>query len=539
MGQHWRIVGIRRRCLWLALFVAIALAAAALVHLRERPARPTDDPNTWTTAQWHYHGRRVRRVVQKWFKPVETTRLRRTGKRDSYLTYLVIDTNEPAVWIEDTGTIRKDTRMKLPGDMKWRLYHRTPKGDKTLSGLIRLRFAGQLVAEQFYLVGTDAMPHYLSIQFGPGTSSQYGYTRWAFKNVPPSYAWQDEPQEWKAEPQEQVPSVVVSEDEYERNMAFLQSLSLTAASQTQPRQQIQSAPRQNEARWLAVEKELYLEIERQFSALGHDLTHIRVYEGPAMTAAWAKAEGRKLSWFNKVFRGRRTVSKTSAVALKIDYLGDDVWYLVSDPNRRSRIRDKQLDVEVLVKAEGTLSRKKRKEWIRKGRMAAKIRPDQPSPWRATLDNGISVELIGICANPSNGRQWWGPDGGILDYIPYYRIYPRYHRPDERAYDFAYKVIWPDGMPQRGYDYGVTERIAHHTGGGLKDRFGDDSPFKARKRIYVFKESTEKTTMTWVFGKNDKERQYIYFKNISLVPGKDFGFDIETRVESRRSASEQK
>ncbi|MBL7153024.1 MAG: hypothetical protein ISS79_04860 [Phycisphaerae bacterium] len=481
MGEHWRIPDIRRRWIWLVLFVTIVVAAATLVHLCGWPGRASEDPNTWTTAEWHYHGRLIRRVVQKWQNSAGIHR----GTKDSHKPYLIIDTNEPAIWIEDAGRIRKDARMRLPASMKWRLYHRAPKSDKTLSGLIRLRFAQRLVAEQFYLVGTDGTPCYLSILFGPGTSSQYGFSRWAFKKMPSSYQWQDEPQE-------QGRSVIVSEDEYERNTALIQSQSAAATSRTQPHEQVPPVVRQNEARWLAVEKELYLEIERQFSALGYNLTGLRVYEGPAMTAGLARAEGRKLGWIDKIYKSRRTDWKTSQVDLKIDYLGDDVWYAVSDPNRRSWIRDKCLDVEILVKAEGTLSRKKRKEWIRKGRMAAKIRPEQPSPWRATLDNGISVELIGICFCPSDGREWWGPDGSILDYIPYYISTTYRHGPDERAYDFAYKVIWPDGMPQRGYSFGVTEYIRHHTGGGLKDRFGDDSQFKGHQRIYVFKQSVEKT-----------------------------------------------
>ncbi|MBL7152552.1 MAG: hypothetical protein ISS79_02455 [Phycisphaerae bacterium] len=523
MGEHWRIPDMRRRWIWLVLFVAILVVAATLVHLCGRSGRATEDPNTWTTAEWHYHGRLIRRVVQKWFKSVETAPSRARIK-DSYQTYLVIDTNEPAIWIEDSGNIRKDTRMELPGSMKWRLYRRTPKGDSALSGLLRLRARG-LGSEMFFLVGTEAAVGYLSISFGPGTNSSGWFKPWAFR-MPGRYPWQDE---W----QEQVRSVVVSEDEYERNMGLVQRPSAIGTSQTQPHGQVPPVVKRNETRWLAVEKELYLEIERQFSDLGYDLTSIKVYEGPAMTAGLARAGGRKLGWIDKIYRGRRTEWTTCSVALEIDYLGDDVWYVVSDPNRKSGNADKYLDMEFLVKAEGALSRKERKEWTRKGRMAAKISPEQPSPWRATLDNGISVELIGICESPSNGRQWWGPDGSILDYIPYYRTYTRHHKPDERAYDFAYKVVWPDGMPQRGYSSGVTGRIAHHTGVGLKDRFGDDSRFQGGQRIYVFKQSTEKTTMTWVFGKNDKESQYIYFKNISLVPGKDFGFEIETRVKIRR------
>lgn len=42
----------------------------------------------------------------------------------------------------------------------------------------------------------------------------------------------------------------------------------------------------------------------------------------------------------------------------------------------------------------------------------------PSPFKATLANGVELELIGLCANPSTGKQWWRPDGSVLKARPY-------------------------------------------------------------------------------------------------------------------------
>ncbi|UCG50219.1 MAG: hypothetical protein JSU94_10590 [Phycisphaerales bacterium] len=497
------------------------IAAATLVYVCVWSGPAVEDKNSRNTAEWFYRGRQIRRVVQQWQESVKTTPLVRGRISDSYHTYLVIDTNEPAIWIEDWGRIREDARMKLPRSMKWRLYHRTPNGDNVLSGLTRLRFkdARRLVSEQFYLVGTEGTERYLGIMFGPGTSSQCGFKPWAFV-MPRSYAWEDEPQE-------QVRSVVVGEDEYERNLGLARRQPATGTPQTQASGHIPPIVAQNEARWLAIEKKLYLEIERQLSDRGYDLTHIAVDEGPAMTAAIAMAEGRKLGWLDKIYRGRRTDWKSCSVDLKIDYLGDGLWYVVSDPDRRRRLTDKYLDLEFLVGAKGRLSGKKRKEWLEKGRLAAKTGMERPSPWRVTLENGISVELIGICMNPSDGREWWGPDGAALDYVPYYYAYTIRREPDESVYEIAYNVTWPNGMPQRGGSPALSECVRQHAGGGLEDRFGDDSPFRGRQRRYVFKQSTQKTTMRWIFGNGDHGRESVAFKNVSLVPGKDFGFEVET------------
>ena len=36
----------------------------------------------------------------------------------------------------------------------------------------------------------------------------------------------------------------------------------------------------------------------------------------------------------------------------------------------------------------------------------------------TPTNVATVEFIGICQSPSAGKQWWGPDGSLLQGAPY-------------------------------------------------------------------------------------------------------------------------
>jgi hypothetical protein len=40
---------------------------------------------------------------------------------------------------------------------------------------------------------------------------------------------------------------------------------------------------------------------------------------------------------------------------------------------------------------------------------------------ATLPNGVTVELLGVCDHPSAGKQWWQPDGSILNNRPYEKL----------------------------------------------------------------------------------------------------------------------
>ena len=38
--------------------------------------------------------------------------------------------------------------------------------------------------------------------------------------------------------------------------------------------------------------------------------------------------------------------------------------------------------------------------------------------KAILPNGVTVELVGICEHPSEGKQWWKPDGNLIKQAPY-------------------------------------------------------------------------------------------------------------------------
>jgi serine/threonine protein kinase len=90
-----------------------------------------------------------------------------------------------------------------------------------------------------------------------------------------------------------------------------------------------------------------------------------------------------------------------------------------------------------------------------------------STWRTTLPNGVTVELIGVSENPSDGKAWWRPDGSPLADRPYAKSNGRsinargigdadpraqlpfakssgrsYTLPDQRAYELAIRAESP-------------------------------------------------------------------------------------------------
>lgn len=528
MGKHRSRFRLRSRWVRLLLFVVVMVAAVAatLSHLCGWFDSAARNPNTISVAEWCYYGRQIGRVIQNWQKIITHDPSARTGLKYPHRTCLVIDTNEPAIRIEDWAGVRRDASVRMPERAKWRLYDGTlPKG-RPLSGLTRLRLKGteRTVSAGFQLVGTGAASRTLTIDFSGGA-----YPTIAVSS--PGLGMLRSPVPWFGRPQMPGSLAVVTEDEYKRNMDLAKDSSEAGASRTESDRQIPSILRPNEARWLAAEGQAYLEVERQLSRRAYDLGSIAVNEGPGLTAGRVRAIGHRLSFWDKFYRGKVVNWATGYATLKYDYLGEDVWYFVSDP-KLTGSRDKNLNLEFVVKAEAKLSRKQRNEWIKKGRALIKSSAAvPPSPWRVTLDNGISVELIGICSSPSDGRPWWGPDGSLLDYIPYYSTESFRLESDERAHEIAYEVTWPGGISS-GYSSSVSDELRNNSGVASRDRYGDRADFRGTRSRHIFKQSTEKTTIMWVFGRRERERQYVEFKNISLVPGRDFGFEIGTGVRSR-------
>ncbi len=60
-----------------------------------------------------------------------------------------------------------------------------------------------------------------------------------------------------------------------------------------------------------------------------------------------------------------------------------------------------------------------------------------SDFIATLPNGVTVELVGVCENPSEGKQWWRPGGELLLKAPYEHSSTKAHpNKGQKAYEAA-------------------------------------------------------------------------------------------------------
>lgn len=141
-----------------------------------------------------------------------------------------------------------------------------------------------------------------------------------------------------------------------------------------------------------------------------------------------------------------------------------------------------------------------------------------------LLNGATIEVIGICENPTYGRHWWGPDGSELDDEPY-TSYERYDAlPADRT---IYEIAWHVHAPQ-GKEWGVSvspEGNSRSYYREIIDRYGNPLPGGARATAYAFDKS--RTKMMLRIGVQDDSGQFAWmtFKDISLVRGESHGFEI--------------
>jgi beta-lactamase regulating signal transducer with metallopeptidase domain len=71
-------------------------------------------------------------------------------------------------------------------------------------------------------------------------------------------------------------------------------------------------------------------------------------------------------------------------------------------------------------------------------------PNSQLPFTASLPNGVAVELVGLCEHPSEGKQWWAPDGLPLEQKITTKDSSHYEDKN-KAFEIAYRISFPQGM----------------------------------------------------------------------------------------------
>jgi hypothetical protein len=113
---------------------------------------------------------------------------------------------------------------------------------------------------------------------------------------------------------------------------------------------------------------------------------------------------------------------------------------------------------------------------------------QTSGSSATLPNGLTVELLGVCEHPSEGKQWWRPDGSFMKEAPYKSMGSRLkHHEGYSDYEF---VMRPTGPSDTSYKWEVPgSRQGSSTGAPI----GKDGNRISDLRVYTANQGQDKKT----------------------------------------------
>ena len=278
-----------------------------------------------------YYTGRMNRLIEKWGETRSTAAMERDGQfKDSYRTVLVIDPDEQAIWIEEGGVVKENSRVELPGGTKWAVHHITPEGDKELTGRVVLKMRGAGTSrqkpERFHLISDEQGSGHYDFQF-EAYGGRGGY-QWGTFNPQPVRSRS------KDGSKEPYGSLLVTAEEYEKYRAVDGS----------PTAQVSTEIEENEANWLKAEKALYGQIERQVQDWGYELRTLEIEPGPDFSAGHAEIRGRDQSILGG-FRGPSSIDGY----LKIDYLGEGIWYVASAPHPyHPTIRRRMPELEFLV-----------------------------------------------------------------------------------------------------------------------------------------------------------------------------------------------
>jgi len=432
---------------------------------------------------------------------------------DSAGAFLVMDTAGKEIWVESDGRILPEYHTELPPSMDWKLYRSTPDGMTQLPPFGRFRLPvngdGQFVLERVSLVGRRGRRESLYFTFGPDSGSS-NYTQGS--------AWSSQSVTWPSSPKQTAgsgpnQSIIVSDADYEKAKARFTAVD---SAPDEP-----AALGENRMAWARVEKQLYQGIEGYISTKGLRLGILTLIHGPDYTAARAQLSASS-GGLRSILRG----GSGGSVWLNIDHLGNDVWYARSTqhPQRPMPIPPR-LDLEFLIPVAGKIAKKDIPALLAQGRRKQEdVQP--PSKWRVNLPNSASIEFIGVRERSRGGKAWWGPDGSPLGYAPYPDREGRNSPPgDIAAYEMAWRIHTPQG-------YGSATRVwfEGRSSSGRRqvyDRYGNLIREELEAYDYVCDKSRTKTTLKIGVPGNNSELAWATFKNISLVPGKDFGFEIDS------------
>lgn len=454
----------------------------------------------------------LRRIIQTWRREASEIDNPRTGLIEApYNSYFVIDIEGGVIYLEQDGQVRPGNTLHLPKNMKWLFYRATPSGHTDMPPLLRLKMRGvhtgkdDVYPEVFCLTGHSRGPGHITFRIESGNGG-CGYGGGAYKLA--DYSGRKKPSETT------YGTMLVTEAEY--------------AASPHPNQ----PAAETVDNYFDVEPQLYEQIEAQIIRAGLELGRINVVPGLDLTTARAHAsvEPEEPSFLSRQIERYFGISgpkfpSRAELLLKINRVDKDLWYVKTAPYFKRDPQEELIDFDFLVTSEG------RPRFGVYGKQLAEARKQfgkmkiPTSDHKAVLQNGVTIEMIGVCDYPSIGRQWWGPDGqpiaseptcfcSKLDYDDLFGLgAPR------STFELAWRVNFPPGSTSTNVRYYFGSASGSSGMGGAQPptwiMIRRASPYKDTDRLNITIEASA----------NSSPFESVTFNNISLRPNHNPGFTI--------------
>ena len=205
------------------------------------------------------------------------------------------------------------------------------------------------------------------------------------------------------------------------------------------------------------EEVIWLEPERGYSVASWTLSKRGKIYSALKVNAWKKLSDSL--WFPSDICQSRT-TKEPRIRYKAEQVG---FYDEADAEAIYGMTDLDMKARYVKLPHGP-----KEPGIKEGKERHKVEEKEEKSFTATLTNGVTVELVGICKHPSEGKQWWQPDGSILETPPYASIGARVY--DGQPRELAIRLA---NIPDEKISYRWFLIPSRSTGGGShpKDQNG--------------------------------------------------------------------
>jgi len=466
-----------------------------------------------------YYTTRYRTIIDKWRRTSTAAGYAQKGRiKEPYNAHLVIDMTKSAIWLEENGQVATGNFADLPENMKWKLYRSAPQRNTDLPAKVRLKIRGRYrsreLPETICLIGYGRGSDHLSFYITSGSGfTDYGagpYRVGSYKQTQKKTNGYYE-------------SILVSDDEYEQYRRLLPPAPPTSSAADANQNSPENYPNDNLANWLKIEKHLYQQIEATLLQAGFKMEAPKIMTGLDYTAAraYVKIWRERGGLVSRFIRLRpRAGWPSRELLLKIDYLGEDFWYVKAAPYFEQFQHEEPLNIEFLVRPTERIKRPVYKKWLAKGRQAHGPIEIPVSKWMAALPNGVTVELLGVCESASIGRKWWGPDGNTLTYEPYFFCKEVPHeRANKKTLELAWRINWPSGTTKSEIKVSLDNAEASHGRGGTHPLN------QIMVQTCTVEKSVKNANLKLGIGTAAGVHQWVTFEKVSLVRGQNQGFRI--------------